>query len=310
MSSLKVRVSCDTVPELSRAVIAPAAIAAQHRPERSSAKVTGSSRMPTEEEGVAAASTSDAVATVSPSKARRAMIDPQPKVGDAFGLGLEEAFVRLQSGYRDFIPEPIEFADGLLAFSDARGYFADPASWPPLDQVAITRLTGRVLDVGAGAGRHTLYLQDKGVDVVAMEPSPGAVRVATARGVRTILTSTIEEFEPGGEVFDAVLMLGSNLGLLRNLDEAPRILRHIAGIVPRGGLLIGDCGYPIGRRHVRGSFGEQIRIRYRDLATAWFWWLFTTPEQLREAVERSEVWKVDDLPVNDDCFLAVLRRTA
>src|SRR5258705_5917623 len=215
-----------------------------------------------------------------------------PQVADAFGLALMEAFGRLRSGYNDFIPEPIEFADGLLVHADARRYFAEPEYWPPLDDVAMAHATGRVLDVGAGAGRHALYLQRKGIDVVALEPSPGAARILKARGVTQVVVETIEQFHPGSAHFDVVLMLGNNLGLMRNLDEAPTILRRIAQCVPVGGLLVGDCGYPIvlfqnGERFERGDTGERVRIRYQDLTTEWFWYLFTTPERFQDAVVSS-----------------------
>ncbi|XKK38796.1 methyltransferase domain-containing protein [Nocardiopsis sp. ARC36] len=77
---------------------------------------------------------------------------------------------------------------------------------------------GRVLDVGVGAGRHALALQASGKDVVGLDPSPGAVEVARQRGVDARLGSIAAPPADIGR-FDALLLLGNNLGLLTHAAE-------------------------------------------------------------------------------------------
>jgi len=80
--------------------------------------------------------------------------------------------------------ELIERDDGFLDGADAARYFTGPDAWDALDRLACTEARGRVLDMGAGAGRSALYLQETGRDVVALDVSPGAVEVCQRRSVR------------------------------------------------------------------------------------------------------------------------------
>ena len=67
--------------------------------------------------------------------------------------------------------ELIERDDGFIDGGDAARYFARPDAWDALDRLACAEARGRILDVGAGAGRAALYLQETGHDVVALAAS-------------------------------------------------------------------------------------------------------------------------------------------
>ena len=58
---------------------------------------------------------------------------------------------------------------------------------PPLEQTALQQVRGKTLDIGAGAGCHSLYLQEKGVDVTAIDISPYSVMVMKERGIHKVL---------------------------------------------------------------------------------------------------------------------------
>lgn len=82
-------------------------------------------------------------------------------------------------------PEVIEREDGFVNTGwGASVYLAPYDEWPPVEQEAMPYVRGRVLDVGCGAGRHALYLQEQGHAVVAVDASPLAVEVCRERGVR------------------------------------------------------------------------------------------------------------------------------
>jgi 2-polyprenyl-3-methyl-5-hydroxy-6-metoxy-1,4-benzoquinol methylase len=52
---------------------------------------------------------------------------------------------------------------------------------------------GRVLDIGCGAGRHSLYLQNQGFQVLGIDNSPLAVKVAKLRGLKRVKVMSIED---------------------------------------------------------------------------------------------------------------------
>jgi SAM-dependent methyltransferase len=95
--------------------------------------------------------------------------------------------------------------------SEAGIYFQDYKQWTPLERRAIKLAKGRVLDIGCGAGRHSLYLQQKGFDVTGIDISPGAVKVCKLRGLKKAFVrpiADIDKFKP--DSFDTILMLGNN----------------------------------------------------------------------------------------------------
>jgi len=54
-------------------------------------------------------------------------------------------------------------------------------------------VAGRVLDIGCGPDRHSLWLQESVFDVVAIDISPLAVRVAKAREHALLAEGWIQE---------------------------------------------------------------------------------------------------------------------
>src|SRR5512143_2239846 len=103
--------------------------------------------------------------------------------------------------------EIVERDDGYIdTGAEAGAYFAPYSQWSAQERRAIRFARGRVLDIGCGAGRHALYLQEKGLDVTGMDSSPGAVRVCKLRGLRRALVRPIAQvgrFRPAS--FDTVL---------------------------------------------------------------------------------------------------------
>src|SRR5215470_9649094 len=174
---------------------------------------------------------------------------------------------------RGTVMEITEREDGLIAASTwPPRYFSDYSSWSKRERQAVRLVKGRVLDVGCGAGRFALHLQKQGHDVTAIDNSPGAVKVAKARGVKKALLRPIAEiakFAPTS--FDTVIMMGNNFGLLGGFKEAKRLLKDFARITAAGGQIIAETVDPyqtkepshlayhrLNRR--RGRMGAQLRI--------------------------------------------------
>ncbi len=130
-------------------------------------------------------------------------LDGDPPVpGDAFGMAL----LAMVTGSADAVI--IERDDGW-ADVDAADYLnglSEPDAW------ALTRARGRVLDVGAGSGRISLMLQDRGHEVTALEVSPGASEACRLRGIRDVYLGSVQEAAAGGLAgnFDTAVLLGNN----------------------------------------------------------------------------------------------------
>lgn len=111
------------------------------------------------------------------------------------------------------------------------------AEMPPLEQTALRLATGRTLDVGAGAGCHSLCLQDSGIDVTAIDISPLSVQTMQAQGVSRAFE---QDFWTIDEQYDTILMLMNGIGIVGTLDALPRFFAHIDNILAPSGQLIVD----------------------------------------------------------------------
>src|SRR5690349_182310 len=106
------------------------------------------------------------------------------------------------------------------------------------------RTVGKVLDLGAGAGRAALALQVAGRPVVALDVSRGAIEVCKRRGVHQCFVGTVDALvETNPTPFDSILALGNNLGLLGSRAGADRLLNaHASRSAPDLGALRSDGG--------------------------------------------------------------------
>jgi SAM-dependent methyltransferase len=117
-------------------------------------------------------------------------------------------------------------------------FFRGPDQFPPLERLALELCRGRVLDVGAGSGCHSLALQDRGLEVTAIEIMPSMVRILRERGVRDARAATWMDLE--AEPFDTVFRMMNGLGLTETLAGLRRFLSETRRLVRRGGQVLAD----------------------------------------------------------------------
>jgi SAM-dependent methyltransferase len=117
-------------------------------------------------------------------------------------------------------------------------FFRSPEQFPPYEQRALALCRGRVLDVGAGSGCHSLALQDEGFDVTAIEVLPDLVEILRERGVRDAQMATWMDVEAGQ--FDTVLMLMNGLGLAETLPGLRQFLDEARRLLQPGGQILAD----------------------------------------------------------------------
>jgi SAM-dependent methyltransferase len=193
--------------------------------------------------------------------------------------------------------EIVERDDGFVATSDGpKRYFAGFRAWPEREKRAIRFVAGcRALDVGCGAGRVSLYLQGKGLKVVAIDCSPLAIRLCRKRGVKDARVLPIEQIHRlPADSFDTVVMFGNNFGLFGSFRKARRLLRHLHRLTSANAVIVAESLNPYTtkvpahlryqrRNRQRGRMGGQIRIRIRfeDVKGPWFDYLLVSPTELK-----------------------------
>lgn len=107
---------------------------------------------------------------------------------------------------------------------------------PKLEQYALQLAKGHILDVGCGAGSHSLYLQEKGFSVKAIDISKGAVKVAQERGVNDVSQTAVLDVT---ETFDTILLLMNGTGIFQQLSQVATYLKHLKSLLnPNGQILI------------------------------------------------------------------------
>jgi SAM-dependent methyltransferase len=119
-------------------------------------------------------------------------------------------------------------------------FFRAPEDFFPFERAALPLCRGRVLDIGAGTGVHTLYLQDRGFEVCAIDVLPEAVEIMRAAGVRDARLADVWEFED--EPFDTILMMMNGIGILGTLAGLDRFLREVPRLLRPDGQIVLDSG--------------------------------------------------------------------
>lgn len=219
---------------------------------------------------------------------------------DAYGQQIL-AYLEGRSSY-----EIVERDDGLADLSGgAPTYFAEYNDWPRWQKRAIRFAKGRVLDVGAGAGRVSLYLQMQGCKVTAIDNSPLAIQVCRKRGVRDARVLSIAEAGKfGANAFDTVVMYGNNFGLFGSRTKAKRLLKTLHAKTTPDAVILVESTDPYTtsdplhlayhkRNRKRGRMPGQlrIRVRFRNYIGEWFDYLLVSKKEMQEILNGTG-WKV------------------
>ncbi len=168
---------------------------------------------------------------------------------------------------------------------------------PIIEQKALELSRGTILDVGCGAGSHSLYLQSMGKEVLALDHSKGAVEVCKHRGIKNVILSDINSFNPD-HTYDTLLLLMNGIGLAGTLESLPDFLLKLkAFIKPDGQMLLdssdviymfdqdADGGYWIDAS--KGYYGEtHFHMHYNGMVSESFPWLYIDFESLKEIAEQ------------------------
>jgi SAM-dependent methyltransferase len=196
----------------------------------------------------------------------------------------QDAYGHLLSDYHNAQEnvEVVEREDGFIDVSRLGpfNYFAEYEDWAEHQRLAIAHATGRVLDIGCGVGRHCLYLQEQGHDVLGTDISPLAIQTCQSRGLKNAVVAPITQLSSKIGTFDTILMMGHNFGLVGSYKRAKWLLKRFAAMTTDTAKIIAETMDPyqttepghlayhqFNRDRGRMSGQLRLRIRYRQYTT-------------------------------------------
>ena len=164
---------------------------------------------------------------------------------------------------------------------------------PTIERKALELANGSILDVGGGAGCHSLALQEMGKSVTAIDISPLCVATMRERGVVDVREQDFFTMEGR---FDTILMLMNGIGIVGSLSHLPAFFMQLDALLAPGGQVLCDSsdicyifededGF-IDLTGIDGYYGElTYQMQYRGVKGDPFPWLFIDPETLSEQAE-------------------------
>lgn len=187
---------------------------------------------------------------------------------------------------------------------------------PFLEKEALRLVKGKVLDVGAGSGAHSLYLQDNGSDITSIDISELSCEIMKEQGLKNVICKDIWTFESVG--YDTILFMMNGIGLVKNLEGLQVFLECIKSNLSSNGQILldssdikymfykDDGGLWIDMNF--GYYGElEYQLTYKHYNSKTFPWLFVDFDRLRNIAFKSG-WTTE-LIYEDDHFHYLARLT-
>ena len=117
--------------------------------------------------------------------------------------------------------------------------FRDYQEMNALEKKALDSSFGKVLDVGSGAGSHSLYLQnERKLEVTALDISPKSIEICKARGVKNAICEDLLQFSEKN--FDTILLLMNGTGIFQSLEHIDQYLQKLKSLVAENGQILID----------------------------------------------------------------------
>ena len=168
-------------------------------------------------------------------------------------------------------------------------FFRDYKDMPEWERLVLDACKGRILDVGAGAGSHSLHLQKKGHSIKAIDVSEGAKACMKERGIEQAFCQDFFRLE--NEKFDTILFLMNGAGVAQRLANLENMLIHARSLLQENGSIFiesTDLLYMYQDEdgsamiNLAGSYYGEItyRLRYRNYKGDPFPWLFVDYDNL------------------------------
>jgi 2-polyprenyl-3-methyl-5-hydroxy-6-metoxy-1,4-benzoquinol methylase len=158
-------------------------------------------------------------------------------------------------------------------------------SMSEIEKKALDMAKGRTLDAGAAAGCHSLVLQERGINVTAIDISPLSVETMILRGVKNVREQDF--FTLDKEQYETILMLMNGIGIVGTLERMPEFFSQLDKILaPEGQVLCdsSDISYVFeGDMPDMDYYGEQsFRMQYKNIIGEPFPWLYIDADTLKD----------------------------
>lgn len=211
---------------------------------------------------------------------------------DIFGLALtdyhndaytEDIIVHSSIAEDDVIPIPYLFRSFV--------------EMPPIEQKALSLCKGTTLDIGSGAGSHSLWLQEQGFEVTGIDISKGAVALSRKRNLKNVVHTSILKHTGS---YDTLLLLMNGTGIFERLDKIESYLQQLKSLLMPGGQILidgsdikymfedEDGGYWVDTH--RAYYGEvTYAMSYKGQRSDTFDWLYLDYETLKTFAQKNEL---------------------
>jgi SAM-dependent methyltransferase len=235
---------------------------------------------------------------------------------DAFGHEIYD-YYHNKSGF-----EIVERDDGFFSLSvGPELYFQEYDDWSVAEQTGIQYAQGKVLDIGCGAGRHSLYLQAQGLEVMGVDNSPLAVEVCKARGLQNARVCPLTQVSSRLGVFDTILMLGNNFALVGNPKRARWLLRKFYHMTTGKARIIAQTRDPYqtdltehldyhahNRENGKLSGQARFRVRYKRYVSLWIDFLMLSQDELHAILDGTHWNAAQFFDQGDGVYIAILEK--
>ncbi len=186
---------------------------------------------------------------------------------------------------------------------------------PFLEKEALRLVKGKVLDVGAGTGVHSLYLQNNGFDITSIDVSELSCEIMKEQGLKNVKCDDIWTFEAEG--YDTIIFMMNGIGLVKNLEGLQVFLEYIKSFLSSNGQILLDSSdikymfYDDDSLWLDMNFayyGElEYQLTYKHYTSKTFPWLFVDFDRLR-SIAFNYGWTTE-LIYQDDHFHYLARLT-
>jgi SAM-dependent methyltransferase len=195
--------------------------------------------------------------------------------------------------------------------------FRDFEEMNKIEQKALELSQGKTLDIGSGAGSHSLYLQnERNLDVTALDISPKSIEICKLRGVKKAVSKNMLDFF--GETFDTILLLMNGTGIFESLLKIDTYLKKLYLLLNENGQALIDSTdilYMFDRDEdggiyipASGYYGElDYVVHYKGESEDPIKWLYLDFNTLKNAAENNG-FTIEKVLQDEDSYLARLMK--